>query len=84
LQQRLPYRAEQEGIEPCRMGGCYGGQLVWHAEDHMEILDGEQFLGPFREPGRPRTPLTLGTVPVAGWETATPGCGASSRTDAVR
>jgi hypothetical protein len=65
LQQSLTHRAEQEGLEPCRMGGCYWGQLVRHAEDHVEILDGEQFLGPFGEPGGPRTPLTLGTMPVA-------------------
>src|SRR5260370_8464781 len=65
LQQRLPYGAKQERIEPGRMGGRQRSQLVRNAEDHMEVLDGEQFPGALLKPGSALRPLTLGPVPVA-------------------
>ena len=65
FQQRLPHGAKQERVEPGRMGGRHGGQLVRDAEDHVEVFDGQQFCGALFEPGGPFTPLAFRTVPVA-------------------
>ena len=65
FQRGLGHGANQEVVKHDRIRGRHRHQFVGRGQHHMMILDRQQFPLTGREPGRPVTGLTFGTVAIA-------------------